>query len=397
MPNQSSLLRKESFGGTLSNAHSGKRLYVSQEEFNSIKELKKLPLNLRIELKAITDEVTVMEPEDLPIHNFSAPDTIFFEITRACNLTCEHCFNSSGNRLPFELSDLQRYAIITDLCDSGVQEIRFTGGEPLVVSAVFKYISYIRNRAVRASIGTNGALIDSNVAKRLADAGLNAAITSIDGMKDRHDLIRGPGSFQKTLLGIQSLLDVNIPVRVNTVAMKSNMREIPLVTEYFYQRNIPLMIRRLIPSGRADSMTNEMLTEEDYASLRKTLKPFLSDNRGIVRGHYLQDESIEPRIKLPFERRSCSAGHRGLVILPDGLVQTCGFLGPLGEKSIGDLKSETLISLWQRLIESQHIDSLRALLPTFNTGTLGPKTNCLAIALAGQGNTDFVQIKRTTL
>ncbi|MHB1316545.1 MAG: radical SAM/SPASM domain-containing protein [Minisyncoccota bacterium] len=397
MRDQSSLLRKESFGGTLSNAHSGKRLYVSQEEYNSIKELQKLPLDLRIELNAPSNEVIIMEPEVLPDHNFSGPDTIFFEITRACNLTCEHCFNNSGNRLPFELSDGQRRAIITNLCDSGVQEIRFTGGEPLVVSAVFKYITYIRNRGVRASIGTNGALIDFNVAKRLADAGLNTAITSIDGMEEKHDLIRGSGSFQKTLLGIQSLLDVNIPVRVNTVAMKSNMQEIPLITEYFYLRNIPIMIRRLIPSGRADNMMKEMLTEEDYALLRDTLKPFISDKRGIVRGHYLQNDNVEPRIKLPFERRSCSAGHRGLVVLPDGLVQTCGFLGPLGENSIGDLKSETLASLWQRLTESQHIASLRALLPTFNETTLGPKTNCLAIALAGGVGTGFVQIQRNTL
>lgn len=392
MQNQKSLLRKEAFGGTLSNAISGKRVYIDQDEYRLVEEAGLIPDGLRDELQAKSNKVMICKPDILPISNFSAPDTIFFEITRACNLLCTHCFNSSGKRLAQELTDDQRTYILDDLSRAGAQEVRFTGGEPLVVSSIFKYISQIRVQGLRASIGTNAALIDMNVAKKLAQAGLNAAITSIDGMEQRHDFIRGEGSFQKTLNGIKSLLDVGIPVRVNIVAMRSNMGEIPAIVEYFFRQNIPVMIRRLIPSGRADNMTKEMLTREDYALLRDKLQIFLSDKRGIVRGHYLQDDAPVTRIKLPFERRSCSAGHRGLVVLPNGLVQTCGFLGPLGETSIGDLKVESLSSLWQRLNESQHIVSLQSLLPIYNSTTCGPRTNCLAIALANQ--LQLTQIQR---
>ena len=141
-------------------------------------------------------------------------------------------------------------------------------------------------------------------------------------------------------------------------------------------------------------MKKEMLTEADYASLREKLQPFLSDKRGLVRGHYLKDDKVTTRIKLPFERHSCSAGHRGLVVLPNGQVQTCGFLGPLGEPSIGDLKTESLALLWERLVQSQHIASLRSLLPAHNAGTCGPKTNCLAISLADQREPIQIQGRR---
>ena len=384
MQNQISLLRKESFGGTLSNTISGKRIYINKEECRLIQESGMLPNDLRIELRAVSSSVIIKEPVMLPAYNFSAPDTIFFEVTRACNLACQHCLNNSGKQLQRELSDEQRSIIIDDICNIGIQEIRFTGGEPLLASTIFKYISQIRNQGLRASIGTNGTLIDSRVAKKLASAGLNTAIVSIDGMERQHDFIRGEGSFKKTLIGIQSLLDVGIPVRVNTVAMKSNMGEIPLVTEYFFQRNIPIMIRRFIPSGRADSMKTEILTKGDYVLLRNKLKSFLSNQKGIVKGHYLKDEEVETRINLPFKRYSCSAGHRGLVILPDGRVQTCGLLSSLGETSVGNLKAESLTSVWQKLLESKHIDSLRSLLPGYNACACGPKTNCLAIALASQ-------------
>ncbi len=391
MDNQSSLLRKESFGGTLNNAVSAKRIHLTSEEYAEITTVGKVPDYLRAEIKAQSDKVIIREPSFLPEHNFSAPDTVFFEITRACNLTCTHCFNDSGRRLPDELSDKERLAVIEDLCFAGVQEVRFTGGEPLVIDSLFDYVALVRKNGLRASIGTNGALISALIAEKLASAGLNNAITSIDGMEEKHDSIRGKGSFRKTLTGVQALLDAGIPVRVNTVVMRSNFEEVIRVAEYFSKRSVPVMIRRLIPAGRADDMTSEMLTKEDYSQLRERLDSLLSNPKVHLRGHYLKDDKVTRRITLPFSRNACSAGHRGLVVLPDGAVQTCGFLGPLGESSPGNLKTESLSVVWRRLVGSQHIETLQSLLPGYNAGTCGPETNCLAIALANQKH--FLQIQ----
>jgi MoaA/NifB/PqqE/SkfB family radical SAM enzyme len=377
-----SLLRQESFGGTLFNAFSGKRTYVTIDEYLQMETSGTIPENLHSEIQALSNTVLFRKPQLLPSNNFSAPDTVFFEVTRACNLTCVQCLNNSGKRLTDELSDYQRLSIIENLCESGVQEIRFTGGEPLVIPAVLKYISTIHSLGLRASIGTNGTIITPNLAERLASAGLNSAIVSIDGMEMQHDLIRGRGSFQKTITGIQSLIKAGVSVRINTVAMKRNLQEIPTVVRYFSDQSIPIMIRRFIPSGRATQMKEEMLTIADYNDLREALKPLLNDPEGLVRGHYLQDENAITRISLPFDRRQCSAGHRGLVILPNGNVQTCGFLGPLGESPIGNIATEKLASIWQRLLDSEHICSLESLLPEHNASKTHPKTNCLAIALA---------------
>lgn len=381
-----SLLRQESFGGTLFNALSGKRIYVTVDEYRRVEVGGTIPENLRSEVQASSNTVLLRKPKLLPPNNFSAPDTVFFEITRACNLTCAQCLNNSGKRLTDELSNPQRRSIIEDLCESGVQEIRFTGGEPLIVPAVLQYISNTHSSGLRASIGTNGTIVTLDLAERLASAGLNSAIVSIDGMEMQHDLIRGRGSFQKTIAGIQALVEAGISVRINTVAMKRNLHEIPLVVQYFFEQGIPIMIRRLIPSGRAAQIRGEMLTIADYDTLRETLKPFLDDPRGLVRGHYLHDENVTTRIPLPFNRRQCSAGHRGLVVLPNGNVQTCGFLGPLGESPIGNVETEKLASIWQRLLASEHICSLESLLPGHNASETYPKTNCLAIALATRQN-----------
>jgi len=376
------LLRKEVFGGTLFNSDSGKRAYINRDEYESISQSGSVPEHLQREIQLSTDSVLIREPSYLPGNNFSAPDTIFFEITRACNINCTFCFNNSGRRMSNEMSDAQRLRLVQDLINSGVQEVRLTGGEPLVVNVVYDIIRLLRRNGLRTSIGTNGILVKPDIARRLADVGLNLAVVSVDGMRSVHDSIRGAGSFRKTMKGIIELKHVGIPVRVNTVVMKSNIDEVVRVTEFFSNLSVPVMIRRLIPAGRADNMSGEMLSQEEYEVLRKRLGHLTSDSTKHVRGHYIKDDKVAPRISLPFERQSCSAGHRGMVVLPDGNVQTCGFLGPLGEMSVGNLVNERFSGVWRKLVDSQHIESMRFLLPGYNSSTSGPKTNCLAIALA---------------
>ena len=283
MKNQVSLLRKESFGGTISNAISGKRIYITLPEFQWIKDEMVVPYDIQVELKATSNKVIIREPNVLPVDNFSAPDVIFFELSRKCNLYCAHCLNNSGEVLPAEIPHKRRVALLDDFCKAGVQDIRFTGGEPLLVPQIFDYISKIREDGLRASIGTNGTLVDAMVVKKLSKADLNVAIVSVDGLENKHDSIRGVGTFRKTLKGIELLIEAHIPVRVNLVAMKSNLAEIPNVVKYFFDRNVPIMIRRLIPSGRAIG-TQERLTTEDYNFLRSKLEQFLSSPKKMLVG-----------------------------------------------------------------------------------------------------------------
>jgi AdoMet-dependent heme synthase len=383
MPVGKLLVRRESFGATLFDVNLARRAYITTNEFAEIQCINGLPDKLRGELEISTNECLISEPNWLPAYNFSAPDKVFFEVTRACNIRCSHCFNDSGHKLVNELSHNQRLDVIQDLRDSGVQEIRFTGGEPLALAGIHDIIRRAATLGLRISIGTNAMLVSRAEAQKLAEAGLHTAIVSFDGTEPVHDKIRGEGSFAASMTGINHLMGAHIDVRVNTVVMKSNMHDVPQLVDYFFERGIGMFLRRLIPTGRASSSNSEMLTAAEYEYLRRTLGLYLSDPRGLVQGHYLVERTEQPRIQLPFVRHGCSAGHRGMVILPDGKVQTCGFLGPAGERHFGVVPTEAFSLIWRRLVESGHIQSLRDKLIPFNTKTKGPCTNCLAIALSG--------------
>lgn len=378
------LLRKELFGGTLFLVKEGIRTYINQKEYQAIIDGNNtLTPALIKELNALSDVVIVRNPAVLPANNFSAPDTVYMEVTRACNLRCGHCFNDSGVALLKQLTKKQFELIIDNLALSGVQEIRFTGGEPLIFSGIISLIKKASTLGLRTSIGTNATLIDFKMAKKLAENGLCSAIVSLDGLEKHNDRIRGKDTFRRAIVGIKNLKKCNIDVRVNAVVMRSNFGEIISLANFLSNQGIRIFIRRLILSGRAANYIQEMLSEKEYEKLSECLKPYLNDSRSLVGGHYLSDKRFKTRISLPFLRKDCSAGQRGLVILPDGRIQTCGFLGPLGEHSSGNILTESFTNIWQKLIGSTHIAELEMGVYDYNNRRmLYPKTNCLAIGFA---------------
>ena len=54
------------------------------------------------------------------------------EVTRACNLRCDYCFNSSGKRLPNELDTGEWKSVIDIAQRYGARSSLFIGGEVLV-------------------------------------------------------------------------------------------------------------------------------------------------------------------------------------------------------------------------------------------------------------------------
>ena len=88
-----SSIRLESFGGTLFDLRSGKRVYVNQEEAQKI-----VPYaDVQLEDCSFAAPIKIITPSALPTDGFSFADTAFIEITRKCNLRCTHCLNNSGN------------------------------------------------------------------------------------------------------------------------------------------------------------------------------------------------------------------------------------------------------------------------------------------------------------
>lgn len=385
------LVRQESFGATVFVRESGQRFYINENEFDALEGQQLFPSDVR-SLIGDNLSVIIVKPGILPVDNFSSPDTVFFEVTRACNLHCTHCFNSSGVKLNDELSIAERHQVIDDLFLNGIQEIRFTGGEPLALPGIHDLILHASSLGLRVSLGSNGVLITEQLAQQLAYEGVNRVVVSLDGNETEHDKIRGAGTYKKSLNALQFLQSAGVSTRVNCVIMQSNLDSVLSLTNELILAGNSVMIRRLIPSGRASEDWQEMLSQSDYRIVEDRLRLLYENHPGKLEGHYLFEKPVQTRIPLPFIRRGCSAGHRGMVVMPNGNVQTCGFLGPLGEQSMGKLPEISIRQIWDFLNSSSHIKDMQDLTHLYNETTVNPQTNCLAMGLASKS--PFAQISR---
>ena len=373
-------IREEIFGATVSFVKSGKREYVNKDELQKILDNNVFPNDMRKYLNNDECYIKLVSLNDKSISNqFSFADIVYLELTRECNLRCTHCLNNSGKIMENQLNLEEFKELIKNLSEAGIQEIRFTGGEPIKFEKIYELIQLATKNGICTSIGTNGTLITKDIANRLKKAGLKKAVVSIDGTKEMHDVIRGKGNYDKAINGLYNLINVGIDVRVNAVIMKSNMEDVIKLAKELNKKKIKLFIRRFIESGRGENLKDNMLTKEDYNHVKKELKEKLKENL-YVNGHYLRnDEGVHPRIKLPFEIRGCKAGQRAIAIMPDGEIQLCGFLSAQGFQGINNVRNvKDWRKFWNDIQKMDKLKYLRDNLDEYNKQNNVQETYCLA-------------------
>lgn len=154
---------------------------------------------------------------------------VFWETTKACNLTCKHCRAVPQTRVgPHELQTPQALKLMDQIAEVGKPVLVMSGGEPLFRHDLFELGAYGVSLGFRMALATNGTLIDDRIAKRIADTGFSRVAISLDGANpSTHDVFRGlPGSHAKALNGIRALREAGVSVQINSTVAKHNVAEV---------------------------------------------------------------------------------------------------------------------------------------------------------------------------
>jgi MoaA/NifB/PqqE/SkfB family radical SAM enzyme len=183
--------------------------------------------------------------KDLPSHllQFSEDKkpVIVWNVTRACNLACRHCYASAqASPAPDELSPAQAQALVRDLTAYGTPVILFSGGEPLSRPDLPILIKLAVKGGSRAVLSTNGLLLDRDMAARLSDLGLSYVGISLDGLARQHDLLRRrPGAFQAALEGASQARRAGLKVGLRLTMTKGNLPDLGGFFDLLAQEGIP--------------------------------------------------------------------------------------------------------------------------------------------------------------
>ena len=182
-------------------------------------------------------------------------------VTDRCNLRCIYCMPEKGIE-SLAHDDILRFEdtlkIVKIAASLGINKIRYTGGEPLVMKDIDKLI-YETSKIQGIddiAITTNGILLP-DMAEDLKKAGLKRVNISLDTLNsDKFRSITRIGSLDKVMEGIYKCLALGLtPVKINTVLLRG-INDTEFVDFLNLIREIPVEIRfiELMPIGEGVKM-----------------------------------------------------------------------------------------------------------------------------------------------
>ncbi|WP_153503823.1 GTP 3',8-cyclase MoaA [Cumulibacter manganitolerans] len=172
-----------------------------------------------------------------------------------CNLRCTYCMPAEG--LPWlpkdklltddEIVRLARIAVEK----LGVDELRFTGGEPLLRPGLVSIIDQVTDLRPRPStaLTTNGLGL-GKIAAALADAGLDRVNVSLDTLdRERFQALTRRDRLHDVLDGIEAAAAAGLqPLKINTVLMRGvNEDEAPALLRWCLDRGYELRFIEQMP------------------------------------------------------------------------------------------------------------------------------------------------------
>lgn len=185
-------------------------------------------------------------------------------VTDRCNLRCVYCMPEEGIE-SLQHDDILRFEdilkIVKVTASLGINKIRYTGGEPLVMKDIDKLI-YETSKISGIddiAITTNGILL-ADMAADLKKSGLKRVNISLDTLdKDKFKNITRVGNLDNVMKSIEKCLTLGLkPVKINTVLMKG-INDTEFIDFLNLTKEMPVEIRfiELMPIGESIKLYEE--------------------------------------------------------------------------------------------------------------------------------------------
>jgi len=280
--------------------------------------------------------------------------SFFWELTYRCNERCVHCFNPGAahteaekpNRNRNELTEKEIIQTLEDLVTIGVFKITISGGEVLTSKRLFFLIEESRKRGFQLHIFTNGLLLNSEKAAKLASFYPDTVSLSIYSTKpEKHDdFTKVPASHERTIAAIKELHKENIRVIIKSPLTKNTGHEWEELESFAKELGVRISFDTMISAGN-DGAKFPLALNLDFEQIVE-----ISNTPGSPL--YPGDESTNwGAMNKPMDREVCGAGVSMLSMSPTGEISPCVAL-PL---TVGDIRSGQSVSeIWaERKLNSE--------------------------------------------
>ncbi len=315
-----------------------------------------------------------------------APYQIVWNITKACNFNCLHCYENAGIKGTDEATPEMIMQGIERLARAGVTSIAFSGGEPTLLPNMTDYIRRVSELGMYPAMATNGwVLSNEKTARKYKEAGLQFVQISLDGpTPEVHDSFRRVnGAWERAVKAISNCVKEGMFVEVSTTVTKYNIKDMPKMIEL--ARNLGarwLMAYNFIPTGRGREIVMEDLepkerfdllsmmyentgqgglellsTAPQYAMVAQIVETQKKIGKNVIPTHFQNPQYTNPKLQqLADFIGGCGAGRFYMSIEPNGDIYPCVFFPHEDEVKVGNLYKDDFDKVW---VNSQLLKDLR--------------------------------------
>ena len=277
--------------------------------------------------------------------------TVLFDITKKCNLSCRHCYNSKYIGKNDDTNHLLVNKFLSLNYDQ-IERIHILGGEPFCYEKLFDFIAAVPDN-IKISINTNGTFLSPSIVDNISKFhNIDQITISIDGHDSfSNDLIRGQNAFIKTMSKLPLLSSMeNVKKNLAFVVTTSNFKSISKlgsIAKLYDFDNI--FISFLYREGNArnnESILDDNTKEQIASEIAELINKSSPSLKVVVDSKQYLSAYISSKIMGNVEYLSntfngCRGGKEIIFISQDKKVYPCGPCEKYGDKfMIMDLKKE---------------------------------------------------------
>lgn len=285
---------------------------------------------------------------DVEFKNEQPPITAYLHLTNKCNLHCVGCYSFDERRNRCEdLSTEEILNAIDQLSDVGIQNLVFSGGEPLLRKNILQIVEYAKKVAKIPNVIliTNGTIFNKKILSELSKFVDTVSVSLDTYCSDSEPYLRDKGIFDKIMRSISWLKESG-----------NNVNIIPTI-HHLNSSNLLEYVKLAKELGTTISFS--ILS----ACFEGELMSYLPDNTDLINISKFMIESDAPindsalEDKTLVARNYCGAGTSMIAIGTQGNVYPCHML-MYDEYCIGNIKYDSINKMREKSVNARLFRSL---------------------------------------
>ena len=284
------------------------------------------------------------------------------EVTYRCPLACIHCSSDGRPNQTLQMDPSQSRGVLEAAAEAGVQEVAFSGGEPLVWPDIVASVASAFELGMKVTVYTTGnAPGHEGLLARLAEHGLSRAVFSLYSAEPlTHERItRSRGSHAATCDAIRAAASMGVRTEMHFVALARTYRCLPDIVDLASDLGATrVSVLRFVPQGRGALLGSDVLTRMQALELKQSIQALRGGGRDLRTGSPWNYLGVNPD-------PVCLAAQDCMVVGPDLRIYPCdAFKQANAEELVGSMAKSSLATagLEECWRESPFLNAVREVL-----------------------------------